>query len=92
MYDLDKTFNQLITDQRSYRQDENERDHDESRLPQLMFTRPRDTLGFHAHSAQIFLSLSEYVHFLIVLVGRVGGNRTPMGGFGDRCTAIVLLP
>ena len=30
--------------------------------------------------------------FVSLQIGRVGGNRTPIGGFGDRCTAIVLLP
>ena len=47
--------------------------------------RPRDALCLRADAAEILLSLREKAHRTFLMsVGRVGGNRTPIGGFGDR--------
>ena len=89
---LQKALDDLVTDERGYREDEDERNHHQSRFPQFTFAGPSDPLRFRTDSGDVFLGLFYDVHFSFPVFGRVGGNRTPIGGFGDRCTAIVLLP
>ena len=92
MHEADERLYDLVADERRRRKNENERDDDERRLPKLMLARPAYALGLRRNAAEILFRLLEDVHLLLRFVGRVGGNRTPIGGFGDRCTAIVLLP
>ena len=44
------------------RKNDNERDDDQGRLPELVLARPRDTLGFRANTTQIFTGLLCNVH------------------------------
>ena len=92
MNNLEKALNDLVANKRRRSKNENERDDNERRFPQLALARPSDALCLGADSGQILFRLLRDFHFLFSQVGRVGGNRTPIGGFGDRCTAIVLLP
>ena len=95
MHELDEALDHLVAHERRRREDEDERDDHEGRLPQFALARPGDALRFSSDTGEIILRLGENVHlfsFLFAYLGRVGGNRTPIGGFGDRCTAIVLLP
>ena len=93
--ELDEALDHLVTHERCRSEDEDERDDHKGRLPQFALARPGDALRLSPDTGEIVLRLGENVHFFFPLatnLGRVGGNRTPIGGFGDRCTAIVLLP
>ena len=96
MHELDEALDHLVAHERRHREDEDERDDHEGRFPQFALLGPGDALRFGGDTGEIILRLGENVHLclfpLATYLGRVGGNRTPIGGFGDRCTAIVLLP